>query len=390
MDRLGFMIPKTRELGRTDFDDLTEGDYTPLTRIFNYSKQTMSDEPLRLATESSNHIILLKNEKEYHTFFEDDKYVEHFLDTAQKNCITLTIRDDRKPDGVAFDFNSDASMVFFSRVDSHQAYLLPGIDYTIVEKPQTHDDLHGADVLLSFDDPSDKRRRLLAFTLFTSQRVPNLKRFYEYISSRKDIPLRVTKPIASVVETNNLNTLFSHFHSMMEAPIMEQKEVYVLDDVSRSGYNKVNLSFHKYSFDASFISNDAFEQNFIHILSNRGTVRSDMEIAIKTFTNASDAPEAFGRRQDDIYSFFKGRLDKGMRLFRPIDDLYNNSLDFMIDPNSNFTTPHAIKFRMYSSDAGITRDNAEALGRESFDMKYNIRIVGSGKDQYLINPSTVP
>jgi hypothetical protein len=58
MDRLGFMIPKTRELGRTDFDDLTEGDYTPLTRIFNYSKQTMSDEPLRLATESSNHIIL--------------------------------------------------------------------------------------------------------------------------------------------------------------------------------------------------------------------------------------------------------------------------------------------------------------------------------------------
>ncbi len=390
MDRLDFMIPKTRELERTEFDDLPEGDYTPLTRIFNYSKQTMSDEPLRLATESSNHIILLKNEKEYHTFFEDDKYVEHFLDTAQKNGIAITIHDDRKPDDVAFDFNSDASMVFFSRVDSHQAYLLPGIDYTIVEKPQTHDDLRGADVLLSFEDPSDKRRRLIAFTIFTSRKVPNLKRFYEYVSSRKDLPLRVTKPIASVVETDNLNTLFSHLHSMMEAPIMERKEVYVLDDVSRSGYDKVNLIFHKYSIDALSISGDAFKQNFVSFLSNRGSKRPDMDAVIKTFTNASNAQEAFGRRQDDIYSFFKDKLDKGLRLFRTIDDIYSNAFDFMINPNSSFTTPHVIKFRMYSSDAKITRDNAEGLSRERFDMRYNIRIVGSVKDQYIINPSIVP
>ncbi len=384
------MIPRNRELEKIDFDNLPEGDYTPLTRIFNYSKQTKPVGPLRLAAESFNHIIFVKNEKEYHTIFEDDKYVEHFLDAAQKNGITITIRDDQKPDDAAFDFNSDASMLFFSRIDSHQAYLLPGIDYTIVGRPETHDNLQGADIILSFEDPSDKRHKLLAFTLFTSQRVPNLKRFYEYVSSRKDIPIRVTKPIASVVETNDLNTLFSHFHSLAEAPIMERNEVYVLDDVSRSGYNKVNLSFHKYSLDASFINKDAFEQNFVRILSNRGGIRPDMDIAIKTFTNASDAPEAFGRRQDDIYSFFKDRLDKGMRLFRSIDDLYNNSLDFMINPNSNVTTPHIIKFRVYSSDAEITRDNAEVLGRESFDMKYNIRILGSGKDQYLINPSTTP
>ncbi len=365
----------------SSFITLPTGRYVLETYFFDSrtSPETMINRNVIIPQERIS--LILSNEADTYTaVLNHSSYLEGYLNSlhslSQKR--TLEINDEAHKARIqGSTLLSFEATTFLDRLAMEQAYLLPNIKYTINDYEDIRVNTDSIDVKFSFN--SDKGLNEVVMHAFvepthseskTSPYLLRLKNFFtRYYESH--IPLTPFLAIPVILDATNMNAIFRLLHGDSELPLLGKGEVYVLDSVSEWEDTGVYLRYYDYEDESKISnllrkSNDELEAEETQLLNKYLRI-----IKIETFpdNNAEN-----GRTQKEVKDFFQGHIDHGSVLFSPIDNLYQNSMDYMKSPLTDPSIPRLLIFKAYPgnyTDLGNERllENVKKLREEALGVR---------------------
>ena len=371
----------------------------------------------------SEHIgLVLENKTAIRTALLDyDVYLENYLKAFAALSTDKVLRIDDSAcivETTGMEPLAIGSTKFLSRLTESQAYLLPGANYVIESSNNLLTARNSVSVRLSFTMAGETRSMVL-YTfiephLSETGVVPYVLRLKNFFGFHVGMPLVADAPIPAILDASNLNRVFELLHGRAEKPVFEKGKVYVLDGVAKRNPRDVYLFYHEFKDDDKVknmlredkdeISHEKFMElqeyqrklrieTFPNIygstVNTRTEVSYDPESVEQKGSAKDDLARISGRTQNEIEKFFKNSLDKNTRLFSPIHDIYNNSMDYMKSPLNGYL-PQPLLFNAYlDGDRKKLEENARMLRNDALDIRRSYKVYNKNHEQIPF-PNRVP